>query len=99
MKYDVHVYTVVRVKLTGIEAESQRQAMEIAENARFNDLFNGAFREDFLIDTGSVLNPGNPLTVAHVESAEEIAGFCVDEQGDEAYRNSKHYNADLTERR
>ena len=40
MKYNVHIFTVVRVKVSNIEALSQREAMFHAENQiHFHDLF------------------------------------------------------------
>ena len=45
MKYNVHIFTVVRVKVTDVEAESQAEAMKKAEeqidfNAMFKDITN-----------------------------------------------------------
>ena len=55
MKYDVHIYAIVRVSVPGIEADSPRQAAILAENRTdLNVEFrNGEYAEDidcFLVD-------------------------------------------------
>ena len=41
MKYDVHIFTIVRVKVPGIEAGSQEEAMSKAEEQfSFHDTFD-----------------------------------------------------------
>lgn len=45
MKYDVHLFTVVRVKVPGVEAESHSEAAKkAAEQTDMNALFNDAAR-------------------------------------------------------
>lgn len=78
MKYDVHIYAVVRVKVTGIEAESQTDAIPKAEEAV--DLYR-------LFDRNTHL----PEAVAHVEYADENSYFLVDNQDDEEFANSHFY--------
>ena len=42
MKYTVHIYPIVRVTFTNVEADSQEEAMEKADNkADFHALFDG----------------------------------------------------------
>lgn len=38
-KYDVHIYAVVRVKVYGVEAESQQEATDVAFNKVSDDLY------------------------------------------------------------
>lgn len=40
MRYTVHVYPVVRVAVTGIEAASQEEAMEKADKTDFHAIFD-----------------------------------------------------------
>ncbi len=43
MKYNVHLFPIVRVKVHGVEADSQEEAIKKAEDSTdFNDLFNKA---------------------------------------------------------
>jgi len=43
VKYDVHLFPIVRVKVHGVEAGSQEEAIKKAEDSTdFNDLFNKA---------------------------------------------------------
>lgn len=43
MKYDVHLFPIVRVKVHGVEAGSQEEAIKKAEESTdFDDLFNKA---------------------------------------------------------
>ena len=80
-KYDVHIYAVVRVKLEGIEADSQREATDEARK-RFED---GRIGEKL----GLIL----PTNATHAEYADEVVRFLVDEQGNEEYRRSQWYDA------
>lgn len=78
MKYDVHLYVPARVKIEGIEAESQEEAVQIAQN-RFDpaDFFHGDdAREGAVSDEGPTL------------------GAMVDEEGDEAYERSRYHPLD-----
>lgn len=79
MKYDVHAYMTVRVKVSGIEAENQVDAIGAAlhriEGTRlfpFTDLGNGIEYDD----------------------ADEFTGFLVDEEGDHTYERTQSYLAD-----
>lgn len=77
MKYDVHLYAVVRVKVNDIEADSQTEAIDKAESlVNFNSLFDAS-------------RPSR--VVEHVEYADEVNAALVDEQGDENYERSKFY--------
>ncbi len=82
MKYDVHVYAVVRTKLVDVEATSQeeavRNAMSLATAHVLRDLFDKS-------------NPPAP-GVAHCEWEDgEPLSFLVDEHGDWEHEASSHY--------
>ena len=79
MKYNVHVYVIVRVKVLDIEAKNQREAIK-----RVHDHVN----------LNVLLNRTHPLSnVEHVEFGDEITGYLVDEQGDETHERSRFYDA------
>lgn len=83
MKYNVHLYALVRVKVNGIEAESQTEAIDKAEGLiNFNDLFD----DDHPSYARGVVD--------HIEYAEEIPHALVDEDGDRDYENSQLYDVD-----
>lgn len=80
MKYDVILQAVVSVKLPGIEADSQLDAIEKAEAiAALEKVL------DHTLDS-------NP--VAYTEYADEIVGYVVDEENDPDYERTRYYNAD-----
>jgi len=76
MKYDVHLYCVVRVKVCDVEANNQRVALEKAE--QMPDLYR---LFDRVIDE-----------TYEVAWAEEIDSYLVDEVGDEEYEHSVTYD-------
>lgn len=79
MKYDVHINTLVSVKIAGVEADSQLDAIGKAEDmVNFSSLFDH-------------LCP--PPGVAHVEWTDEHDSFLVDEEGDATYERSQVYPA------
>jgi hypothetical protein len=80
MQFDVHIYAVVRVKVSGIEAESQQDAIKKAEDA--TDL-HAMFRGD--VDAFS----SYPV---ESEYTEDVESFLVDEVGDAEYRNTRSYD-------
>jgi hypothetical protein len=86
MKYNVHLFAVVRVKAVDIEAESQTEAIQKG-------------REHILKACGDDLrgvlyeNPGIP-GIEHAEFNEEFDGYLVDEQGDDGYNRSRYYMPD-----
>ena len=83
MKYNVHMYTVVRVKILDVEANSQEEAIKrVRDHVNLNDL----------------LNRSHPLSnVEHVEFVDEITGYLVDEQGDQKHERSRFYEAGTEE--
>lgn len=84
MKYDVHVYATVRVKVPGVEAPDQIEAIRRAEAS---------------LDLHEVLDGGSGAKALQsdleVEHAEEIIGYLVDEEGDEEFERSQGYDYDL----
>jgi len=88
MKYSVMVQVPLGVRVDGVEAESQEQALKIAEkyirdnSDTFSDTFKSYKAESFDTETG----------FRFYELAED-APMCafVDEQGDSNYLNSTWY--------
>ena len=78
MKYNVHVYLVVRVLVPDVEADSQAEACEKAEEAWDWVHLLRSYGDDF-----------GP----EVEYADEITGFLVDEDGDTEHQRSASYDA------
>ena len=76
-KRDVHLYCVVRVKVVGIEADNDAQAIQMAENKVWPHL-QGAFG-------------GGCPEAEHSEFAEEIAYALVDLHDDKEYEHSKWF--------
>ena len=81
MKYDVHVYVLVRVKVLDIDAKSQEEAIRrVHDHVNLSDLLNRSY----------------PLSnVERVEFNDEIAGYVVDKQGDEEHERSRFYEAGI----
>lgn len=86
--YNVHVFAVVRVKVAEIEAGSQTEAIEKAQQTDFRGLFD---REGRM--WGRDLE-GNSVVITQTEYAEELTHFHVDEIGDEDYAKSQWYCSD-----
>ncbi|MBI4313130.1 MAG: hypothetical protein HY681_15345 [Chloroflexi bacterium] len=84
-KYDVHLFTVVRVKLEGIEAGSQREAIKKAEER---------FHQERI---GDALGLTRPIGGTEAEYAEEIVDYLVDESGDPGYELSRRYRPEELE--
>lgn len=81
MQYNVHVYAPVRMLFKGIEAESQQDAMNVAE-------------ERFLESVSERLSMDKPFggVVEHAEWDESFSAFLVDEVGDDEYTKSCAYD-------
>lgn len=82
MMYDVHLYVTCMVKVTDVEAESQEQAIEKAEELMWAERLpqmDEPPHEDF---TG----------VKWVGFADEIPSALVDEHGDEEHERSRHHD-------
>lgn len=81
MKYNVHVYEVVRVKVVDVEAESQVDAIKIAVDS---------YDPKNLFDCIQARPP-----IEEIEWAEETSEYLVDEVGDTEFQNSRWYNASM----
>lgn len=78
-KYDVHIYAVVRVKVSGVEADNMPEAIESAvEQADIDELFPHR------------VYPWGVET----EDAEEIVGYLVDVVGDGEHSMTTYYEQD-----
>jgi hypothetical protein len=88
MLYDVHVFTVVRVKVPGVVASSMREAIDKAELCiDWHRLFNSS-AEDSPID----VPPG-----VSMEHGEEHSHFLVDQPGDDIFSESRWFNGNYEE--
>ena len=78
MKYNVHVYVTVRVRVLDVEATSQDEAIKrVRDHVNLNN---------------DLMNRSHPLSnVEDVEFVDEITGYLVDEQGDEEHERSRFY--------
>ena len=82
MVYDVHIFTVVRVKLEGIDAATPEEAITVARGkADFYVMFN-----DQVVAESSGRGIGG-----HTEWAEEDSHYMVDVVGDEEYENTQYF--------
>lgn len=88
--YNVNMYVQVRVKIGGIRARSQQEAMEIADNAT-ERVLSQMFPDQ---TTGRDPLDYDEITIESGGYAEEISGYVVDEADDPEYRKTEHYNAD-----
>lgn len=83
MNYNVHMYAVVRIKVTDIEADNHIEAIEKAEPLAFE------FAQRFLQGEADAFYFG----VTEYEFAEELIYALVDEEGDEDYERSLYYDS------
>jgi hypothetical protein len=97
MRYYVHLFAVVRVKMVNIEATSQREAIEKAEkHADLSRQFN--WESPQYTATGGGGDGGTDPYIDDAEFAEEVTHVLVDEEGDTQYTNSTWYgNPDCRE--
>lgn len=82
MRYDVHIYPICRVKVTGVEANSHTEAITKAEELVADDLYPLFYRE-------------SPTPrIEHTDYSEDIFSYLVDEEGDEKYDHTTAYGPD-----
>ncbi len=82
-RYTVHLYTLVRVKLTGIEAGSEREAIRKAEAA---------------VDLHRLFDRDHPVpNVEHTEWSEATPEALVDHDGDLDFEHSTWWRLDKGE--
>jgi len=80
MIYDVHIFAEVRVKVPGIEANSQTEAIKKAEEQI--NLYNLFERE-------------HPTPqIEHTEWSERVTNYLVDEDGDTEHQKSTWYDSE-----
>lgn len=79
MKYNVHIYGVVRAKVVGVEAESQQDAIKKVEDIDLDAVFTRRASEI-------------PCTVACVEFADDVESYLVDEEGDPEHMKTREYD-------
>jgi len=79
MKYDVHIYPIFRVKVSGIEANSPAEAAKIAEERCDFHEFNGT--QEFAAINPPTQKPDGLLIAQNMvlDYAEDIDSFLVDE--------------------
>jgi len=87
MRYNVHVYAVVRIKVA-VHANDHQEAMEAADDilARNADLLQW-----YKVPPELEASIQAPM-ILHCESAEETVGYLVDEDGDDEHENSRFYD-------
>jgi hypothetical protein len=84
--FDVHLYALVRVKISGVSAETQAAAIDGAMKAvSLDQVFNGSFQT-------TRANAGNGIITA-VEYADDIPYALVDVRGDAEYRLTRAFRA------
>jgi hypothetical protein len=83
--YDVHLFAVVRIKITGVQAASQIEAITQVEDA---------VPYDALLNSGDLCRSlrGGIGVVRYIEWAEELTGALVDERGDTEFERSRGYH-------
>jgi hypothetical protein len=87
MKYNVHVYGIVRVKVFNVEAENQEAATQLAY-AMAVPVLEG-MPED--CQAGDL--EGGECVAEFAGYSDEVIGFLVDEVGDTEYAHSRDYTA------
>ena len=85
MKYDVHLYATVRVKVSGIEADSMVEAIVQATKIGLDLTFPTTNHPTF---------EGHRV---YSEYADEVTYYLVDESDDEDHENSKWFNEKMRE--
>ena len=82
-KYTVHLYPIVRVTVSDVEADDQVEAIKKAEDMVVYDALFWARDPKY---------PDFPA-VTQVEYADDIDGYLVDEDGDTEHERSREYDA------
>jgi hypothetical protein len=84
-KYDVHIFAITRIKVCGIEADSQQQAIENTDQIDLHAYLD----RNLCPSEGESALRGE---VAYIEYAEDIDSYLVDEQGDGDFSLSRRYD-------
>ena len=86
MKYDVHIFAVVRVKVANVKAQSQTEAIRIAERkVDLYRLFDSAIMAGHTLECGA----------SEMEYADELSSklsYLVDIGGDTTYSRSRRFD-------
>lgn len=83
--FDVHLYALVRVKVSDVRAADQASAISAAmAEVNLDDVFNRTF-------DGAGLETANGVVTA-VEYADEVQYALVDEHGDAEYARSRAFH-------
>lgn len=84
--FDVHLYALVRVKISGVTAETQTEAIDGALKAvSLDEVFNRSFAATRPDGRNGVLNA--------VEYADDVPYAMVDVRGDADYRLTRAFRA------
>lgn len=82
--FDVHLYALVRVKISEVRAADQTAAIRAAMDAvSLDDVFNRTYAAPRLANAHGV--------VTAVEYADEVQYALVDERGDDEYERSRAF--------
>lgn len=81
-RHDVHILAVTRVKVRGVEAETDKAAIHKAMKSV--DLHD-------LLSRSEVGHGRLPAHVEDIEWNEEVVGYLVDHEGDEEFETSTYY--------
>lgn len=93
MKYTVTVSRIVKVRIAYIEADSQTDAIQVANEAPFHNLFPSTDLPNVVLNTQR--NPDGSLPqVLWTEDGEDTLEYLVDEEGDEDFVRSRWYASD-----
>lgn len=85
--HDVTIYTTVRVKVCGIEADTQVDAIHKAQDVLRKH--PGVLNRTFVRDETSLRGE-----ISYIADAEDLQGYLVDVRGDEEFENTNYYSPD-----
>ena len=91
MRYHVHIYTSVRVRVANVDADSP---MEACETAKASVDFDRLLDKDFVSGDERYSPPSGLPTVTDVEWADVIHEYMVDQDGDREYENTVTISTD-----
>ncbi|MGH9444444.1 MAG: hypothetical protein ACRD3O_01710 [Terriglobia bacterium] len=91
MRYDVHIFAVVRVKISDVKARSHADAVRKAE--AHVDLYR-------LFDAASIAGHASEFGASETEYADEVSSrlaYLVDQAGAKSYSQSRRFDEDHEE--
>lgn len=96
MKHDVHVYTVVRVKVCNVEAKDHKEAMQMAtDSVDFFSLLTEHRPRQLFVHSPVMEPERNEMRIELFEPANAVVGYTVDESGDAGFTGSRFYGPDM----